>query len=218
MMAFRRCDGMKLLLQAAFAMSVLAVSASDMSEGVSVYRDPSDYALWHTATNSMFELFLDYSPFATEAHVEVHGVKFEKAYSNVTAQSVVVSVPRPIAVNKEDVYRIDVTYNDGTSQSARVGVVRGHGVGNEPECGIPVAVASEKVSHTFATPRVVVPVPPSTEGVLLVNGDPVDTGLNGCRGWFALGPAKADSSHAVQFGDSSAGLKAVGSGFLLFVK
>ena len=218
MTAFKLGDGMKLCLQTAFAMSVFVVSASDMSEGVPVYRDPSDYALWHTATNSTFELFLDYSPFATEATVEVHGVKFERAYSNVTAQSFVVSVPRPIAANKEDVYRIDVTYNDGTSHSARVGVVRGHGVGNEPECGIPVVVADEKCSNTFVTPRVVVPVPPSAEGTFFVNGDVVDTGLNGCRGWFALGPAKAASSYTVQTGDSSASLEAVGLGFLLYVK
>lgn len=56
MMTHKRGDGVKLLLQVVFAVSVLAVSGSDMSDGVSVYRDPSDYALWHTATNSQFEL------------------------------------------------------------------------------------------------------------------------------------------------------------------
>lgn len=208
----------RFVLSAAVAMAAAAIGAADLSDPVRVCVDPGRFALWHTAPGSEFRLQIDYPAFASSARLDVDGVKYHAEYLDVTDDSLMISVPVPNVAKDENVYRLTLTFNDGTVWTARLGVVRGQGLGDVTDAGVAVSLKDEdSVSGSFDTPRIVLPIP-CGESELSVNGETVDVGLDGDRGWFALGPARNGQHFDVRLGEYSASLLAVGPGFLLLFK
>ena len=117
----------------------------------------------------------------------------------------------------EDVYDFTLEFNDGTVQTAKLGLISGLGDGRgSTRCLSPASGSAwEKVKG-----QVAIPIPYGMTS-FEINGTPTDTGLDGAQGWYAL-KLKSDISAALSGivgGNSwSALLKGAATGFFLILR
>lgn len=211
----------KLICMAFAALSaVLAVAAGGESEdGVFVFTQPDESSFWHTATNNVIELPIWCPDGATSAALSVRGVKYARTYENLAAGTFVLTLPPPDSPEKENVYDLTLTFDDGTVRTARLGLVSSYGAEAE---GTTRCVFDESGDEWKGfTGKAVLPVPAGTTA-LSVNGETVETGLDGAAGWFAL-KANRDGSEiplvlATDGSEWSASVLGVPYGFLLLLR
>ena len=106
---------------------------------------------------------------------------------------------------EEDVYRIAVTFDTGTTFTQKVGRVLGSA--NSPHVG---DVAFRNAAST-RWPRLtgstaVLPIPAGAQSISVNGGTPVDTGLGGARGWYLFGPV-ATGEYDVALATNAGGLE-----------
>lgn len=176
----------------AFALCGLAIllggrafgADSPLSEAAFVYLKPETSSFWHTAPGRTFEVPVSFPAGATTATLSVRGSRYARDYEGITASSFTLSLPEASERSQEDVYSLTLSFDDGTVQTARLGLVQGLMDG---PCGATPCVAAS--DWNWAQGNGVLPVPPGMTG-LTVDGVSVsdgDKGFTGAAGWHALG-------------------------------
>lgn len=204
------------------ACAALSASASDRSASALVYLRPETSSFWHTATNSTMTLPVDFPFGASSATLTITGAfGYSQTIPDITASSVTVTLPEATMIDKEhateDVYDFTLEFNDGTVQTAKLGLISGLGDGHgSTRCLSPASGATwEKVNG-----QVAIPIPYGMTS-FEINGTPTDTGLGGDQGWYAL-KLKSNVSAALSalVGEDSwtATLKGAVAGFFLIFR
>ena len=166
----------------------LALTAADVSDPVRIAVEPENHYLWHTATGSVMRLEWDMPPTAGYADLTVEGAGYSDETNGITTGFVDVTLPAPKDARTENVYRFTLTFSDGSSMSASLGLVCGHAaVPGGAMAPVRCRMTAEGPVWTTAPKRYVIPVPSGTEE-LSVGDAVVDTGLDGAAGWYAAGP------------------------------
>ena len=193
------------------------------SDGTLVYLRPETSSFWHTATNSTMTLPVEFPAGASSATLAISSAfGYSRTIPGIVASSVTVTLPEPKqplkGVPTEDVYDFTLTFDDGTVRTARLGLVAGlasEGAG-ETRCLAPATGRAWPKTYS----RAVIPIPYGMTSFML-NGEPVDAGLGGAQGWFALQvetPGEATLSGTVGDDSLSAVLKGAMYGAFLFLR
>ena len=164
-------------------LSVAVPAETIESEPTFVFLRPETSSFWNTATNNTMTLPIDYPMSAKSATLDVSGVKYHRFYENIVGPSFDLLLPEPTSPENENVYDLTLTFDDGTVRTAKLGLIQGLSPDAEgtTRCLAPVDAGV----WNQANKRAVIPIPYGTES-LTVNGETVDTGLDGAQGWYAL--------------------------------
>jgi hypothetical protein len=203
---------------AAFAGMVEAASVAESASPAFVFLQPEKTALWHTGTGKSFSIPIPYPPGVEKvASLSVTGYRYSANYSDITENSIVLTLPevsdsRP---EKENVYDLALTFADGSVKKARLGSVYGFDGSNvgSTRC----LMSEEESAWKFVKRSAVLPIPCGTETVL-VNGQEVDTQLDGGAGWFLLAPISGGSTYNLRIDDASAMLNGYADGTVVSIR
>lgn len=183
-----------------------------------VYLRPGESSFWHTATNATLELPIAPPAGATTATLTVEGVAYSRTYTGLSSGTFTLRLPSVREPKDENVYCLTLTFDDGTVQTARLGLVRGFSEGARAHARC-LSPASGTWPHVVR--RAVLPIPYGLSS-LTVNGQTVDPGLGGDQGWYALGKARNGDVYALTLSmegvDYSATLEGLGTGLAILVR
>ena len=175
--------------------SILTVTSAPgaklMSESTFIFLKPEMSSFWNTATNNTMTVPVDFPPGAHSATLTVTGDNYSARYANITGSDYTFNLPVPDKPQTENVYDLTLSFDDGTSRRAKLGLIQGLDTGARggTRC---LAPADANVWNRMGT-RAVLPIPYGTTSFSVsVNGRQTvnDTGLNGAQGWYALGGIK----------------------------
>ena len=167
--------------------SVLSVAVGAMeltSEPTFVFLRPETSSFWHTATNGVMTVPIDYPAGAKKATLDVTGVGYSRSYVNLTGESFSFSLPAADSPQSENVYDLKLTFDDGTERRAKLGLIQGLSPDAEGTTRC-LAPANGKVWADI-NKKAVLPIPYGMTS-FKVNGEETDTGLDGSQGWYAIG-------------------------------
>lgn len=113
-----------LLFFAAVTLSLgAAVAASEMTSGRTfVHVRPEMNSFWRTATNNVVELPVDMPYSAKTATLHVEGTGYERTYLDLPEGFFRLELPEAASPDKEDVYTLTLTFDNGTERTARLAV------------------------------------------------------------------------------------------------
>ena len=201
------------------AMVSVAVPAQELtSEPTFVFLRPETSSFWNTATNSTMTLPIDFPPGAKTATLDVQGVRYSRHYEGITGSSFELQLPEATSPETENVYGLTLTFDDMTVRKAKLGLVQSFALGANgmTRC---LAPADSGVWNEV-NKRAVIPIPFGTTS-LTVNGEAVDTGLNGAQGWYAI-PGKSGETYSLSLMadgvEQYASLMGFSDGMLLILK
>ncbi len=161
-----------------------AIAASEMTSGRTfVYVRPEVNSFWRTATNNVVDLPVDMPYSAKSATLRVEGAGYDRTYPDLTEGFFRLELPEASSPDKEDVYTLTLTFDNGVENTAKLAVIQGR-ADCSARCLIdPSSLDWRRVSH-----RAVIPIAynPSGTSEISVDGARVDTGLDGAQGWYVL--------------------------------
>jgi len=217
----RRHLAAMLPMLAATAFAAVAGEGSPWSEPAFVYLSPKVSSFWHTATNNVLTLPIRYPFGAHSATLSVNGVRYSRTVENLTAKSFDLALPAPTSPDAENVYDLVLTFDNGVVRTAKLGLVQSFAPGTDGKTRCLAPKDDADWNKAMALGRAVLPIPQDTTS-LTVNGVAVDTGLDGDRGWYALGGLRSGVTaelEIVRNGQSFAATVFGSSpGFLLLLK
>ena len=157
-----------------------------MSERTFVFLRPETSSFWHTATNSTLTLPVYYPIGATRAALTVSGVKYSYS-TNLPANTAEfdLELPAPTSPQSENVYDLTLTFDNGASRTARLGLVQGQSPDLEgtTRCLAP----AEGREWSTVNKQAVLPIPYGATSLSVeVGGETTVTDLDGSQGWHAL--------------------------------
>lgn len=164
------------------------LAAGLTSDPAVVYSQTDESPLWRTATNATFEVAWAFPDGSSSATLRVEGMDFLAEYPDLVGTSKVLELAEPVAPENENVYRLTLAFDNGVTNAAVIGVVRGHALE-----GTAVARVVRPTSSKWGVAAVqnALPVPfGATE--LTVDGESVGTGLDGAAGWCGWLPEERD--------------------------
>ena len=171
------------IFMVASCLSAASQAAVKRSAGTFVFLQPEKSSFWHTATNSTMTVPVDFPEGSSSARLTVRGVGYLREYEGVTVPMFTFELPKPDKPEKENVYDLTLTFDDGTERTAKIGLIQGlkSGPNGSTRCLAP----AEGNAWCRARKRAVLPIPYGTRAIC-VNGVETDTGLGGAQGWYAL--------------------------------
>lgn len=201
-----------------FALSAFdAFAAAESSSGrLFVHIKPEMDSFWRTATNSTVSLPVDYPEGAKSATLKVTGDAYRKFYADVPPGMFDVEFPSAESPDTENVYELELVFDNGIVRTASLTVVEGVLAGAEGASRCLLSGSGYKWSRVMR--RAVLPVAYNAAGssLLTVNGQTEDTGLDGAAGWYLFGNVEPGRSYSLELvSDSSvlaAELKGRGAG------
>lgn len=205
------------------ALVSVSVSAAKLSsEPTLVFLRPETSSFWNTATNNIMTVPVDFPSGATVATLTVSGLNYKKVYDGIVNGEFRLELPEAESPQTENVYDLELTFDDGTRRTAKLGLIQGRlpGAAGSTRC---LAPANGRVWERV-NGRAVLPIPCGTTSFsVTVNGKTVssDTGLGGAQGWYALGVRNGDVVTLSMLADglsSSASLYGALGGIMLIVK
>lgn len=188
------------LVGLAFAIS--AASAAELTSDPSfVIIRPETSSFWHTATNSVMTVPVELPAGASSATLTVRGLGYSHVYENLSGGDFTFSLPEPTSPEKENVYDLELTFDNSVTRTAKLGLIQGLAAGGEGSTryrgNSRNARSWEKVGD-----RAVLPIPYGTQ-TLEANGVSQDLGLDGAQGWYALGGIPAGDTTLIMQGWAS---------------
>jgi hypothetical protein len=155
---------------------------------------PETSSFWTTATNSSMSVPVDFPKNSRSAKLEVSADvgSYRFVLENITADSCSIVLPAAIAPRSENVYRLKLTFDDGSVRTAKLAVVQGIRPGNEGSARCVVPYGALRWNRIYG--RVVLPVPYGCTS-LAINGRREE--LDGSQGWYALDGGVAGGSTEV---------------------
>ena len=179
---------MKTYFAVTLALLTATSALATASAPVTLILDTTDTSLWRTAIGTETEVCWDgLDSAAFFATLSVVGRRFSLVLPNQTGTYATFSLPAPSSALEEDVYRIAVTFNTGTSFTQKVGRVLGSA--NSSHVGdVAFRNAASARWPRLTGSTAVLPIPAGAQSISVNGGAPVDTGLGGARGWYLFGP------------------------------
>ena len=205
-------------LAGAMSLSLAASASECRSNNAFVFLRPETSSFWNTATGSTMTVPVDFPKGASAARLTVKGVGYSREYEVGAVSTFTFELPDPDGPEKENVYDLSLTFDDGTIRTAKLGLIQGlkSGPNGSTRC-----LASDGGNGWHrARKRAVFPVPCGTRAIF-VDGVEIDPGLNGAQGWYALpvsGGERISLSFLADGLSGSALLHGVDSGMMVFVK
>ena len=175
----------------------VAVSATELtSEPTLVFTRPETSSFWNTATNNVMTVPVDFPRGTTTATLTVRGLGYSATYADIEkgTDSYTFSLPVADSPQAENVYDLELTFNDGTVRRAKLGLIEG--LSPDAEGTTRCLAPAEGRVWERVKGRAVLPIPYGTTSFsVTVNGEQrtADTGLNGAQGWYALGVNAGDN-------------------------
>lgn len=154
-----------------------AVQAAE-SQPLTIFANAPESYLWHSIPAGDTTVYWDKPSTAQTATLTIEGAHYTMVQSGLTGESCVLSLPRA-ANAKEDVFKISLAFDDGSSQFAYLGAVTGLGTsGTATSPRVKLETASNWA--TFQDYAAIAVLQGST--ALTVNGTPLPD-LDGNAGW-----------------------------------
>ena len=199
-----------------------AVGAALLSAGVFaadsassfVFVNPDTSSFWRVPLSGSVTVPVDFPEGATSATLAVSGVGYSANYEITAPGPYELQLPEATSPGLENTYSLTLTFDRGPGKTARLSVIAGleSGAGGSTRCLSQESRGWPRVSGT----RFTVPVPYGATS-LEVDGVPVDTGLDGARGFFTVGAVPTDLELVV--GDTTNSVSIVEMpGSLLFIR
>lgn len=205
--------------------SMTAVFETVGSGGLVFFNEKTS-SYWHTATNCVIDLPIEFPAGASSATLSVTGIDYSAQYAipSGTAQYTL-SLPAATSPTAENVYDLALAFNDSAStvRTAKLGLIYGHDATTTgwTRCLAPAGTRAWSKTKGVA----VIPIPYGTTffTIALDGGEATstDTGLDGAAGWYPLrlkGETTADLAATTLEGSLSASLRGDGAGFFLIVR
>ena len=201
----------KILLSAVLLSPFLvAFAASEMmSERTFVYVQPELSSFWRTAADNVVELPVDMPLNAKSATLRVSGVRYERTYQNLTEGVYRLVLPEATSPDKENLYSLVLSFDDGTVRTAEFGVIEGIRTAVEG-CSTRCRLSSNGLSWRKTSSCAVIPVPYGmTSFAVTKSGEEIQkTVLDGAQGWSVLGPVNAGCSYDLELACANARVSA----------
>jgi hypothetical protein len=195
---------LRMSLAASLAAVCLPSRAIEGSAGT-VVLDTKASVFWRTAPSSAVTVPVDFPAEATAAVLAVTGVTHRAVYTLAAEGDFTFQLPAPDSPQEEDIYALTLSFNDGTVREASIAGVAGAAKGNS---AAGVRVNFEKESRKWQRVRdcrAVLPVPYAAKS-LKIDGETVDTGLDGAAGWYLFRPEERSRKYALVLTDSESDL------------
>ena len=210
----------QMILAAMLLASVLTASAGVKSAETFVFLRPETSSFWHTATNNVLELPVEFPQGASSATLTVTGIGYRQTISGITGDTCTLALPAATNAAEENVYSLVLAFDDGTTNSVRLGLVQG--LGEDGRGSTRCVAPKDGRAWNFVERKAVLPIPYGMTSFML-DGVETDTGLDGAQGWFAVGPLAPQATQGVALataaGESySAELVGKAAGFYLFFR
>ena len=157
-----------------------------LGNGGLVFVNEKTSSYWHTATNCVLTLPIEFPAGASSATLSVTGTGYSAQYAIPagTAQYPL-SLPPATSPTTENVYDLTLAFNDSAStvRTAKLGLIDGYDAttAGRTRCLAPVT----QRKWGWVRGRVVIPIPYGSEP-LAIGGTTIDTGLDGAQGWYPL--------------------------------
>ncbi len=202
MMVMRRI----LLLAAAMSSFTAVFAASEMmSARMFVHVRPELSSFWRTATNNVVYLPVDMPRAAKTATLHVEGVGYERTYLDLPGGVFRLELPEASSPDNENVYRLTLSFDDGTERTAVLGVIEGMRSADEG-CSTRCRLSGDGLTWKKTASRFVIPIPYGT-GFISMQGasaKAVPGEFDGAQGWCALAAgAYGNLSIAAELPDSA---------------
>lgn len=179
----------------AFAIGAVAWADGAISDPTMVMTRTDDSFFWRTAFGSTVTLAWEFPEGATSADITVSGLHFEREWEDLTTNALEVVLQEPATDADEDVYTMTIAFDDGTVRTAKIGRVRGAG----SDEGTTRVLADDAGKRWQRLPGTAVLPIPQGSSVISIDGQEVETGLEGAQGWFGLGALSGTTPVAVTF-------------------
>lgn len=141
---------------------------------------------WHTATNCVIALPIEFPAGASAATLSVTGSVYSAQYAiPVGTEQYTLSLPVATSPSTENVYDLTLAFNDAgsTMRTAKLGLIEGYDTTTAGWTRYLTPMTQHKWGRVRG--RVVIPIPYGSEP-LAIGGATVDTGLDGAQGWYPL--------------------------------
>ena len=203
----------------------VAVSATELtSEPTLVFTRPETSSFWNTATNNVMTVPVDFPRGTTTATLIVRGLGYSATYADIAkgTDSYTFTLPVADSPQTENVYDLELTFNDGTVRRAKLGLIEG--LSPDAEGTTRCLAPAEGRVWERVKGRAVLPIPYGTTSFsVTVNGEQrtADTGLNGAQGWYVLGVNVGDNVSLSMIANGlsySASLYGMIEGFIVIMK
>lgn len=207
-------------MKAAFsliAFMAVAVANATSSAPVHIYVDPGQYYLWNTVTGSTMRLEWTRPTAADYADLLVEGHKLRIEQKKITAEWIEVTLPELTETKDEDVLRLTLSFNDGTQLFTTLGRVCGVSSGGSPMKPVHCLMSTNGIPWRQNRRRYVITVPAGTE-TLMLDGDTVDTGLDGFAGYYAAGQFPSATWHRFAIADDEVDIYSAPVGMSLTIR
>ena len=200
-----------IILGACVVLSAAAYAAESAASFVFVNSDTSSF--WRTARSRSVTVPVDFPEGATTATLSVTGVGYSAGYVIAAPGPYTFQLPEAATPAEENTYTLALSFDRGEGKTARLSLIAGleNGGAGSTRC---VSQASRNWGKSKNT-RMTLPVPFGTTS-LVVNGDNVDTGLEGAQGFFTLSGLPASMSLTVSGTTYYADIVAMPGFLLLF--
>ena len=192
------------------------------SDSAFVFLAPEASFFWHTATNSTMTLPVEFPDGATSATLVVTGLSYSATYTGITADEFTLTLPAATGPAEENVYGLELTFDNGETQSASLGLIQGLADGGEGSTRCIAPFGSRKWRRVES--RAVMPVPYGVKAFSfqVEGGDEItEAGLDGAAGWYAfrLGGGERAAVTMTDSGDVEWAASLMGRiGALLFIR
>ena len=199
-----------IMLGACVVLSVAAYAAESAASFVFVNPDTSSF--WRTARSRSVTVPVDFPEEATTATLSVAGVGYSASYEIAAPGPYTFQLPEAATPAEENTYSLVLSFDRGESKTARLSLIAGQENGG---AGYTRCVSQSNRSWGKSkSQQMTLPVPFGTTS-LVVNGDSVDTGLDGAQGFFTLSGLPASMNLTVSGTTYHADVVRM-PGFLLF--
>lgn len=200
-----------IMLGACLALSAV-VHAADSADAF-VFVNPDTSSFWRTVRNGAVTVPVDLPEGASSATLSVTGVGYSATYSIESSGPFAFSLPAASTPGEENTYELLLTFSNGATKRARVSLIAGQEAGG--------AGATRYVSAGTSAwgkskdRRITLPIPQGATSLTL-NGETVDTGLGGARGFFTISTLPAALSLGVGETVYDADISRVGGTIVIF--
>lgn len=204
------------LAVAGVALSIFpAFSAGMASEETFVFMRPDESSFWRTMFGPSMTLPVAYPDGAKSAELAIVGAGYERRVQTEAEQVTLDDLPTPSAEREENVYRLTLTFDDGTVQTATVGRIVGAVNGNAADSRCLLPGSGRRWGRVEG--KAVLPVPFGGMSLRIGDAD-VETGLHGAQGWYVLA-LKSDQTAVAQlrFDEEENYMATLFGGFMGFV-
>ena len=199
---------------------VPCVLCASESNRETVFLNADATSFWRTATNNVIALPVDMPVLATSAKLTVQGAGYRREYAIDRSGDYEIVLPSADTLQKENVYELTLSFNEGTERKARIGLVQSYSsVGG---AGAATRVLAPKGDRKWNVVKkmAVVPIPYGTT-LLSVNGTEIEDAAANAQGWYALAAASgATVSLSLQENDVSrdVSLSVYGPGHFVIIR